>query len=150
MAFGNNITTSLFGRRFGLQALTSSQSGGVAADYLVGPEAFRSGVTTAETTATNLPAHGFSGVGAASSGVYTLAPPIPGVTKQIAFTSTANTAYVKTANGETFLSSQGTTFSVLKSTQTAAGVVTLVGLTTSVWGVMVGLSTASFALSTTT
>ena len=150
MAFGNNITTSLFGRRFGLQAMSSAQTGGSADEFLVGPDALRSGVTTAETTATNLEAHGISGVGAASSGVYTLSPPIPGMTKQLAFTSTANTAYVKTANGETFLSSQGTTFSVIKSTQLVAGVLNLVGITTGVWGVQAGLSTATFALSTTT
>ena len=150
MAFGNNITTTIFGRRLGLQSLSSAQTGGSADEFLVGPDALRTGVTTAETTATNMEAHGLSGVGAASSGVYTLSPPIPGVQKQIAFTSTANTAYVKTANGETFLSSQGTTFSVLKSTQTVAGVVNLVGLTTSVWAVVAGLSTASFSLSTTT
>lgn len=150
MAFGNNITTTIFGRRLGLQSLSSAQTGGSPDEFLVGPDALRVGVTTAETTATTLPPHGLSGVGAASSGVYTLQPPIPGVQKQIAFTSTANTAYVKTANGETFLSSQGTTFSVVKSTQLVAGVLDLVGLTTSVWGVRAGLSTATFALSTTT
>jgi hypothetical protein len=150
MAFGNNITTTIFGRRLGLQSLSSAQTGGTPDEYLVGPDGFRQGVTTAETTATNLEPHGLSGVGVASSGVYTLAPPLPGVTKQLAFTSTANTAYVKTANGETFLSSQGTTFSVIKSTQLVVGVLNLVGITTAVWGVQAGLSTATFALSTTT
>jgi hypothetical protein len=72
------------------------------------------------------------------------------VQKFISFGSTANTSYVKTANGETFQPSQGTTFSVVKSTGTVAGVLALVGLTTAIYGVTAGLSTGTFALSTTT
>lgn len=151
MAWQNLITTTLFGRRFGLQQLTTSQSGGLKqADFLVGAEAVKHGVTTAETTSANLPAYGVSGLGAVSSGVYTLDPPIPGVQKFLSFASTSLGSYVKTANGETFQSSQGTTFSVLKSTQNVVGTVQLVGLSTGVWAVLAGLSTSSFALSTTT
>jgi hypothetical protein len=151
MAWKDRITTTLFGNRLGLNTMSTSQTGGsVGADFVVGAEDVRVGVTTAETTASNLRAWGVSQVGAASSGVYTLDPPIPGVTKTLSFGSTANTSYIKTAGGETFLSSQGTTFSVFKSTSLVAGVAQLIGITTSVWGVSGGLSTATFALSTTT
>jgi len=152
MAWQSLINTSLFGRRFGLQNGTTNVTGGsVATDYLVGPADLRKGVTTAETTSANLAAHGVSWItSSVSSGVYTLDPPVPGVTKVLHFTSTGNSQYLKTANGEFFSSSQGTTFSVLKSTSNVAGDVMLVGVSTGVWGVLSGVSTGTFAFSTTT
>lgn len=155
MSYGSNITKSIFGRQLGLQTMSTNVSGsgrtGSQPDFLVGAEQIRMGVSTAETTATNLAAFGVSYItSAASSGVYTLDPPIPGVQKVLHFGTTGATNYVKTANGETFQSSQGSTFSVLKSTQNVIGSLVLFGLTTAVWGVAPGLSTASFALSTTT
>jgi hypothetical protein len=159
MAWAEKAITSIFGRRLGLQTMSSAQTGtGVAgrvAEFLVGAEQVRSGVTTAESTSTAAPAHGvsfFPGTSAASSAVYTIDPPIPGVQKFVVFNSTANgPIYLKTANGETFLSTQGTTFSIIKSTNNQVGTLHLVGLTTSVWGLSAnGLSTSTFALSTTT
>ena len=155
MAYGDKGLPTLYGRRLGLQPMTTNVSGsgrtGSSPDMLVGAEAIRAGVTTAETTATNLPAFGVSYItSSVSSGVYTLDPPIPGVNKVLHFGTTGATNYVKTANGETFQSSQGSTFSVIKSTQNIVGSLQLFGLTTSIWGVAPGLSTASFALSTTT
>ena len=155
MAFYDKYDTSLYGRRFGMQQGSSSVTGsgrtGERPDFLVGAEDIRKRVSTAETTSSNLPAYGISMLtSAASSGVYTLDPPIPGVQKWITNQTTGATWYVKTANGETFQSSQGTTFSVLKSTQNVAGSLHLVGLTTAIWGVQTGLSTATFVLSTTT
>jgi hypothetical protein len=153
MPYGSNIKTSILGRRLGLQEMSSAQtgSGRGSREYLVGPEAFRNLVTTADTTASNLTPDGVSFISSAvSSGVYTLDPPVPGVYKALHFGTTGATNYVKTANGETFQSSQGTTFSVIKSTQNVVGTLILLGLTTAVWGMAPGLSTASFALSTTT
>jgi hypothetical protein len=155
MAYGDKGLPTLYGRRLGLQPMTTNVSGsgrtGSAPDFLVGAEAVRYGVTTAETTATNLAAYGVSFMtSVSSSGVYTLDPPIPGVEKVLHFGTTVGTVYVKTANSETFQSSQGSTFMVLKSTQLVVGTVRLMGLTTSLWGVNPGLSTASFVLSTTT
>lgn len=159
MSWANLITTTLFGRRLGLQAMTSSVTGtgvaGRAPDFLTGAEQVRMGVTTAETTSVNAPAYGvsfFPGTSAASSAVYTLDPPIPGVQKFLNFNSTSQgPIYVKTANGETFNSTQGTTFSIIKSTNNQVGVLHLIGLTTATWGLSAaGLSTATFALSTTT
>lgn len=156
MAFPNFITTSLFGRRLGLQNHTTAQSGGrVPFDSLVGAEAVRSGVSTAESTGTNMAPYGVSfvpGTSAGSSAVYTLDPPVPGIFKVLNFNSTSQgPIYVKTANGETFNSTQGTTFSVIKSTNNQVGALMLVGLTTATWGLFAaGLSTATFALSTST
>lgn len=156
MPYGSNIITSLLGRRLGLWPMSSAQTGSARGvrEYLVGPESVRLGVV-AETTATNLPPDGVSrvnGTSAASSAVYTLDPPVPGVAKFLSFESTSQgPIYVKTANGETIVSTQGTTFSVIKSTGNTVGVVGLIGLTTSVWGMLnTGLSTGTFALSTTT
>lgn len=156
MAFKGNILTSLFGRRIGLQRISTSVSGGSrgSQEFLVGPEALRYDVTTSESTATNLHPFGasfVSGTSAASSAVYTLDPPIPGVNKYLVFDSTTQgPIYVKTANGETIISTQGTTFSVIKSTNNTVGVLNLQGLTTAIWGMVSGVSTATFALSTTT
>lgn len=155
MSYENNIKTTLMGRRIGLQEMSSGVTGsgrtGARPEMLVGPEALRTVVSTADTTATNMAAYGASYItSAVSSGVYTLDPPIPGVAKVLHFGTTGATNYVKTANGETFQSSQGTTFSVLKSTQNVVGSVQLFGLTTAIWGMAPGLSTASFVLSTTT
>ena len=155
MAFSDKYTTSIFGRRLGLQAMSTNMTGsgrtGSNPDFVVGAEAVRMGVSTSESTDTNLAAFGVSFItSAVSSAVYMLDPPIPGVEKVLHFGTTGATNYVKTANGETFQSSQGTTFSVLKSTQNIVGSVRLIGLTTAVWGMAPGLSTASFALSTTT
>lgn len=153
MAHGSNITTSIFGRRLGLQNMSTVQtgSGRGAREYMVGPEAFRVGVTTAESTSSNLPPDGVSFLtSSVSSGVYTLDPPVPGVEKVLHFGTSGATVYVKTAGGETFESSLGSSFTVFKSTQNVKGTVRLMGLTTSLWGLAPGLSSASFALSTTT
>lgn len=155
MSWANKLLTSIFGSRLGLQPLSSAVSGsgrtGATPDVLVGPEDLRMGVTTSETTATNLAAWGISYLtSAASSGVYTLDPPIPGVRKKLVFQTTGATVYVKTANSETFLSSLGSSMTVVKSTQNVAGMLDLVGLTTAQWGMQYGLSTASLSLTTTT
>lgn len=154
MSYGNNILTSIHGRRLGLQALSTAQSGGRAPfDMLVGAEGVRLGVTTAESTGTNLQAFGVSvmnGTSAGSSSVYVLDPPIQGVEKKLVFASTSITLYCKTANSETFLSSLGSSFTTLKSTLNAAVSVNLVGLTTAVWAVLSQLSTGGLAATTST
>lgn len=158
MAFPtNNLFTSVFGHRLGLAKFTTAQSGASKErEYLMGRsvEDFKRTIT-AETTGTNLPPDGVSrvnGTSAASSVVYTLDPPIPGVMKVLSFESTSQgPIYVKTANGETFISTQGTTFSIIKSTGNTVGTLFLMGITTAIWGLAnASVSSASFALSTTT
>jgi hypothetical protein len=157
MGFASNQTKSIFGRQMGLQSMSSNMTGsgrsGEVPDFVVGPEDIRRN-TIVGTTAKNLPAYGVSrvnGTSAGSSAVYTLDPPIPGVMAVLSFESTANgPVYVKTANGELFISTQGTTFNIIKSTNNTVGAVVAIGVTTAIWQLLPGLSTGTFALTTTT
>jgi hypothetical protein len=163
MAYNNKATTSIYGRRLGLQGMSTGQTGGALAsgasqfpEFLVGAEDIRLGVTTAESTAANAKAYGisnFPGTSAGSSSVYPLDPPIPGVRKFLVFSTTANGVYVKTANSETFLTTMGTSFTTIKST--VGGVLELIGFTTAIWlapALTSGTSSqaSGFVLSTTT
>jgi hypothetical protein len=76
MAYNSKITTSKHGRRLGLQAMSSAETGSSRGRYefLVGPDSFRVEATTNESTATNLKPFGVSKLissSAASSQVYT-------------------------------------------------------------------------------
>jgi len=157
MAYSNNINTSIHGRRLGLQIQSTGQHGGRAQhEYLVGPDDFRRGVTTNESTGTNLLPHGIShvvGTSADSSSVFTLDPPVPGVEKVLYFNSTGNTAcYVKTKNSETIHTTIGSSHTTIKST--IGGVCRLVGVTTAIWAAAITSGTSSnaggFTLTTST
>lgn len=135
MAYGDKITTSKHGRRLGLQALSTAQTGGSKGEFLVGPDDFRVGVTTAETTSANLKPYGVSiglGTSAGSSAVYTLEAPIPGVRKIIGGSTANGPVYIKTAGDETFLSTLGSTHTTVKIS-TLGGALELVGVTTAQW-----------------
>lgn len=157
MAFNRKILTSIFGRRLGLQRMSTAESGGaLKSEFLVGPDDFRVGVTTAETTSTNLMAFGFSlvpGTSAGSSAVYTLEPPIPGVRKVIQGGKDNGPVYVKTANGETILTTVNSSATTVK-VSSVGGVFELVGLTTAIWGGFITSGTSSqasgFGLTTST
>lgn len=135
MAYNNRILTSIFGRRLGLQRLSTAESGGAKGEYLVGPDDFRVGTNTAESTGTNLAAHGFSGnlgTSAGSSAVYTLDPPIPGVRKVIASSTANGPVYVKAGGSALITSSAGSTHATIKLS-TLGNAVELIGLTTAIW-----------------
>lgn len=159
MAYGNKIGTSIHGRRLGLQRMTSAETGGSRgnAEFLVGPDALRMEVTTAETTSTNLKPHGvhvLPGTSAGSSAVYTLDPPIPGVRVVIAGSTDNGPVYAKTANSETILSTLGSTHTTVKISS-VGGSFELVGLTTARWlslGLTSGTSSnaSGFGLTTST
>lgn len=154
MANKDKITTSLRGRRFGLEIQSTAVSGGSRGEqeYLVGPEALRTDLSTADSTGTNLHPYGISVLTTAvSSGVYTLDPPVPGVDKHLVFHTTgSDPIYVKTANGEFINSTQGTTMSVLVSSQTAYAAVSLMPISTGAWAVVGSLSSAYLRTSTST
>ena len=146
---------SLHGRRIGLLPMSSAASGSGRAgtvDMLVGPEDLRRGVTTAETTGTNVPAWGVSflnGTSVGSSSVYVLDPPIPGVRKTVVFSSANTPQYLRTANGEFFrTSADSTVATVIESTLTGA-VVEMIGLTTALWGLLTNGTTAISRAATT-
>lgn len=157
MAYGSKILTSIFGRRLGLQRLSTGESGGSKHEFLVGPDDFRVGVSTAETTSTNLKPFGVSaglGTSAGSSAVYTLEPPVPGVFKVISGSSANGPVYIKTTGGETLLSTMGSTHTTVKISS-LGGAYQLVGLTTAQWallGVTSGTSSqaSGFAVTTST
>lgn len=154
MAWSEKILTSIRGRRLGLERMTTAMSGGAHGEneFLVGPDDFRVGVTTAESTSTNLKSHGMSYLVASSAGssqVYTLDPPIPGVRKTI-INSTVAGALVKTANSETIKTTNGSSFTTF-DIPAAGGQIELQGLTTAIWVGLSNLSTASgLAWSTST
>lgn len=156
MAYGNKITTSKHGRRLGLQSMSTGETGGSKNEFLVGPDDFRVAVTT-ETTSTNLKPFGVSvglGTSAASSAVYTLEPPIPGVRKVVGGSSANGPVYVKTANSETILSTVGSTHTTVKISSLGGGF-ELVGISTSQWlalGLTSGTSSnaSGFGLTTST
>lgn len=137
--FASKAFTSIFGRRMGLQTLTTADHGGrIPAEFLVGPEQVRVGNTTNASTGTNITPYGIhhlNGTSAGSSAVYTIDPPIPGVRCLINIGTTANgPVYLKTKNSETFNTTLGTTFTTIKSS--AGGFYELIGLTTAVFGLM--------------
>jgi hypothetical protein len=136
MAFNDKITTSLRGRRLGLQIMSSVHTGGSRGpnEFLVGPDDFKVEVnTTAESTSVYLKAHGISKLlssSAGSSQVYTLDPPIPGVSKTI-FNSTNATAFIKLVSG-VIQSTVGSTQTVI-AFPAAGHSMTLTGVTTALW-----------------
>lgn len=138
MSFNAQVGPSLYGRRFGIQLMSTAVTGGrVPTDFLVGPEDLRRGVTTAETTGVNVPAWGVSflaGTSVASSSVYVLEPPIPGVRKTIVFSSANTPQYLRTVNAETFRTSADSTIATVISSTLTGAVVELIGLTTALWG----------------
>lgn len=157
MAYNGNLRTSIHGRRLGLNAVSSAESGGNhgTREFLAGPDAFRVENSTSESTSTNLKPFGVShalGTSADSSSVFTLDPPIPGVEKTLYFPSTGDTAcYVKTANSETIHSTIGSSHTVIKST--LGGMCRLMGVTTGVWaaiGLTSGTSSQAGGFSLTT
>jgi hypothetical protein len=152
MAWNSNIINSLFGRRFGLMFLSTDIHGiSKVGEVLVGPEALRFYHSTAETTAANIVPYGHSYLSsAASSGVYTLDPPIPGVEKTLTFGTSGATIYVKSANSETFVTTQGTSQTVMKSTQNVPFTVRLVPASSAQWMVLGAGSSAIVAMTTTT
>lgn len=162
MAYQDKIITSLYGRRLGLQLMTTAQTGGRAtANLLVGPDmgirepvgSGNLGATTAgESTGTGVLAWGVSfltGTSAASSSVYVLDPPIPGVRKTVAFSSVNTPMYLRTKNAETFRTSADSTIATVISSTLTGAVVELIGLTTAMWGLLTnGTSVISRAATT--
>lgn len=145
MSYGSQILTSIYGRRLGLQAQSTAQSGGSKPfELLVGPEDIRLGVTTNETTAAGLAPYGISylvGTSAASTPVFTLSPPVPGLRKGIVFGSTNSALYVKAASGCSIIgTSLGSSATAIRSS--GGGYVELIGVTTALYAPAMISSTA--------
>ncbi len=135
MAYGDKGLPSLWGRRFGLQAASSAafnlQRGlKEEPDMLVGAEAVRQRVSTDGSTSVPLRSYGINkvfGTSAASTPVYTLDTPIPGVPVTIQFASTDSAIYVNTGAGVQISgSSLGSSATTLRSS--GGGAMQLVGI----------------------
>ncbi len=156
MPYNSLILTTVYGRRLGLQNLSTGQTGATkgALEFLVGPEDMRLGVTTNETTATPMNPTGISylvGTSAASTPVFTLAPPIPGVRKGIVFGSTDSALYVKMTAGVSILgTSLGSSGTAIRSS--GGGYVELMGVTTAAFAALnvssTGVNTVAFQATT--
>ncbi len=157
MPYNSAILTSIYGRRVGLQTLSSGQTGGSRGpqEFLVGPAAFREEVTTADTTAINLQAHGItrlsSGLSADTTAVFSIDPPIPGVGKTVVWGSTTigtmgSKIFLKT--GVNMQTSNGSSFTVVASS--AGAVLNLTGVTTALWAVVNGSTGSGFTYTTST
>lgn len=134
---GVNLT-SLYGRRIGLQLASSVLTGGAKGmmEFVVGPDGFREPQTTGETTATAMNASGQSvlvGTSVASTPVFTLSPPIPGVRKTVVFFSTDSALYLKMSAGVTIMGTSlgNTGATVLRSS--GGGYAELMGVTTALY-----------------
>lgn len=142
----NQILTSLFGRRLGLEPGNSSET---QPDFLAGVRGFRnviggfsSGGSTITSTsvASPIPAYGVTVVGATAASAttaYNLAAPIPGVRK-VLFNPTTGQAVIGTTDGGAFLCASGSvtsTFGVITMAPKGASV-ELIGLSTALWGVI--------------
>ena len=163
MAWQSGMLTSIFGRRVGLQPVSTNAMGASVggADLVVGPEDIRMGVSTAETTATAIKAYGVtlltSAQSAATGAVVRLDPPIPGVRKVISIQSTATAVAStvgwiitsSTGGGAPFVGSTwSSSFTVLASTTPV--VINLLGATTGMWLMFNSSGQFSGAATTTT
>lgn len=163
MAYHDKAVTSIFGRRVGLQQMTTNQTGtglaGRQPEFLVGAEDIRKEVTVADSTATSIKAWGMTvlstGLFADATAIFRLDPPIPGVEKTIVWKSTTIGTMsakvfvtISTGAGGGFQTSGGSSFSCVASS--AGAVLRLVGLTTDLYGVINGTTASGFAYTTTT
>ena len=147
--FKDGYITSIYGRRVGLQVLSSNQSGAVSVplgEFLIGPDGVRLEVVT-ETNSKRVKAVGASLLTtlATTQNKYTIDPPIVGGHKFIGFgtTSIASDIQLNTgANTWTFSTTVCTTCTKINSTQGCQVWVHMIGLTTARYGIVGGLSSA--------
>ena len=152
MAYHNQRTQSLYGRRVGLQLLSTVQTGGSRGpvEFIVGPEAVRRENSTSNSTSVNVKPWGFQYLPASSAGssqVYTIDPPIPG-TEVTVFNSTGATAYLKMPSGVVVRSTVGSTQSVIALPAAGASIV-LTAVSTSLYLTMSATATGINLTNTT-
>lgn len=134
--------TSIHGRRVGLGWLSTGMSGGTKStplEFLQGLDGFRNPICTSETTDVPMDAAGISylvGTSAASTPVFSLAPPIPGVKKGIFFGSTDSALYVNAASGCSFAGSSLGSTGAATIRSSGGGYVELMGMTTALHAIL--------------
>lgn len=137
---GINLT-SIYGRRLGLSALSTGQSGSTKGplEFIQGMDGVRLPISTSETTGTPLDPSGISylvGTSAASTPVFTLSPPIPGVKKRIVFGSTDSALYCKVASGIAILGTSLGNTGATAIRSSGGGYVELEGVTTALYAAL--------------
>ena len=149
MSFEDKIRESIWGRRLGIQHLSTVESGGSRGgkDYLVGPEAVRAAVTTTESTSVNIHPFGVSQLSTESSGVHEIDPPVPGVSKVIV-NSSDSTSFLYAGSGQNFALASGSSYTHIRFINRTA--VQLMGVTTALWAVVGAPTTGGFTVSTST
>ena len=167
--FFDGYITSVYGRRLGLQQLSSGQSGSTTyvtgraqpPEFLVGMDGIRLPVqSTGAVVATRLPAWGIHSLTTTASAattetIYILDPPIAGVGVKLMFNSSntgTNSLHVHmnagTAGAIAFTSSAGSTMTVLGSTAGRRIMVSLMALNSTQWALDPFLSTAQISQTT--
>lgn len=131
----NQIITSIFGRRLGLDK----------DEFTVGPKDHRVAIEDISTTAaTSALPYGHTRVltsGSSQTGVYTLQAPVPGVRKSFSLQSTSTGTMQFTATNAAFLSASGSSVAVL-SLISGGAFCDLIAVTTNYWQVLSGSSIA--------
>lgn len=167
MAYNDRITTSKHGRRLGLQLMSSAQTGATGSvEFLVGPEAFRGPTSTSEVTApaasgvaaTNLKAYGVTTITGTTVGgtyCYPVDPPIPGTGVRVFANPSTDAKVVLRISSSigsaapAILTSAGSSFTTV-ALSSVSGVISLVALTTALWGVVMGSTLTGNSFTTTT
>lgn len=137
--YRSRILTSLYGARLGLDT----------DNMLVGPPELKLGVTTPGSTANAIPAHGVSNLAAAAASTITMDAPITGIRK-VLFANCTVASSINVLTGVDAIgggSSLSTGARRIKFQQ-PGDAVTLIGLSTSLWGIV--QATAGVCLTTST
>lgn len=159
----NNGLTSIYGRIFGKTKTSSGSAAGFDGEFIGGPKDMIKALQdlTTATSGTAVPNYGYSRQTATGSSQgptqHLLDAPEIGVEKCLilATSSTGSHQYLTTAAGAAVLdTTSGTTKGVIN--MLSAGCITLVGLTTALWGIKTmtpygssaGVNTVSFTTST--
>ena len=140
---GYKPTTSLYGRRFGLQALSSAQTGArrIPVDFLVGDNlgGFRQELQTAtsDTTGTNIKGWGITSVDTTTDDTWLLDNPIKGVTKMI-WTGSTSTGIRTIKRKDSTFAIQSSAASTLTTIIAQGGglMLTLLGLSSALYCVI--------------
>lgn len=126
--YRNRIRTSIHGARLALDDDNA----------LVGPIGLREAVTTQGSTATNMPAHGITYVGAAAASTYILDTPIPGLQKRIFQLGSASSHNIITGTSNIKIASSLGSSQQRINLQSTGDFVDLHALTTALWAYMGG------------
>lgn len=139
----NQIVTSLFGRRFGLDK----------DEFQVGPKDHRFAIEDYQSTAaTSFNNYGHTRIlttGSTQLSNNTLQAPVPGVRKSFSLQSTSTGNQIITATNAAFLSASGSSVAVI-NLQGAGAFVDLIAVTTNYWQMLSGSTIAPSNVTHTT